>query len=249
MRNRDRSDHEGPGAIFLLRRWCVQQVQVPPGPPERRYQATGPSLGNTALIKLQVARQRRGRFQPAHHLLDDPDASYQAPTVVWLPQASKSGISGRCWFFDIARCEQRVDSQMSMNRLSRLHTIACGQTDIHQDQIRAVRFSHPERLTRGHGDASHSMPRRFQVSLRVQGNKRFVFDYENSHDMMGQSGSLGQVSDVERGQSEQRNFRPVPLAPDLFRQRTNRCGILCHWGAVLLMTDDYLSADLIDFSL
>lgn len=73
---------------------------------------------------------------------------------------------------------------MGVNCPSCLHTIAFDQTDIHQDQIWAARLSQFECLTRSHGNANYRVSGCFQVSLRVQGDKRFIFDYENSHDMV-----------------------------------------------------------------
>jgi len=72
-----------------------------------------------------------------------------------------------------------------MNYLGRLHTVAPSQANVHQYEIGLATVSQSDCLIRGHGKPHHGVPGRLEISLGVQGDDRFVFDYENSHDMMG----------------------------------------------------------------
>jgi hypothetical protein len=65
--------------------------------------------------------------------------------------------------------------------------------------------------------------RRFEVSLSAQGYNRFVFDYENTHDMMGPIWLAG-AHFTGGGIKVPQQYQPVlvPMLPNVFRHCTDR---------------------------
>ena len=150
-----------------------------------RYQVTGPLWDDISLIKLQVAwaatRSAQARSSPARRSgcfvqgSDDhmASSSNQERHGTWLPSVRHSSWrTAREW--------------PSGYELPEPPPLRCPRPDeCPSAPDRVGNFSQIDCLIRGHGKTNHGVSRRFEVSLSAQGDNRFVFDYENSHDMMG----------------------------------------------------------------
>src|SRR4051794_31533311 len=99
-----------------------------------------------------------------------------------------------CRVLHIARSEERGNSPAGMDCFGRLHSVALGQTNVHQYQIGSTVVSKSDRFIRGHGNTHHGVPGRFEISLGAQGDDRLIFDYEDTHNIRDRSGSPMQIS-------------------------------------------------------